>query len=491
MDPVDTVEFFAVFEKLDIRVHSHLPIELVRDRKRDGMLARESYALGRGGNTERFSRHRGLTFSRFYRLFLTLASHIVLHVLEHLDTAIAMCTVSHIYHYALQCICLLQPITALAIHHSSCTDGDSIVPGHDRASRLIAGIVQAAPCSMLVDMGGNLFKLGRLPRARYLDIESDIRAYLDRTFGNAFYRIPRYYGDKVDFGDLDVILSGDIPMTVEAVRARITSDLGITRHKLTGAVWSTVYRDFQVDYFEKPAAIFESTYNFFCFNDLGNLLGKLFRRFNLKYGEDGLFWVFRRQGGPANAGASGYRKDILLSRDYRRIFSFLGLDPAPWEHGFADLPSMFRWVVSSPCFTVEPFLRRATTTEKRAKERPTFRAFIRFLEDHGIEKAHAFEADRDRYIPHVAQHFPEAGLRDAIAAERAAEERDAVIRSKFDGNIVMQEVPGLSGKKLGEFIRQFRAQSPDIDDRIYQASPADVRAMIRAFAARATHDHES
>ena len=55
-------------------------------------------------------------------------------------------------------------------------------------------------------MGGNLFKLGRIPQAEYKVIEHELRSYLDQKFGN-YYRIPRYYADKADFGDLDIVLS--------------------------------------------------------------------------------------------------------------------------------------------------------------------------------------------------------------------------------------------------------------------------------------------
>jgi hypothetical protein len=55
-------------------------------------------------------------------------------------------------------------------------------------------------------MGGNLFKLGRKPKLEYLEIETEIRSYLDQKIGDT-YRIPRFYGDKPDFGDMDILVS--------------------------------------------------------------------------------------------------------------------------------------------------------------------------------------------------------------------------------------------------------------------------------------------
>ena len=72
---------------------------------------------------------------------------------------------------------------------------------------MLASIV-AAPrpraSAKLAAMGGNLFKLGRKPRAEYLEIEAEVRSFLDDLIGEEGYRIPRYYGDKPEFGDLDV-----------------------------------------------------------------------------------------------------------------------------------------------------------------------------------------------------------------------------------------------------------------------------------------------
>jgi hypothetical protein len=55
-------------------------------------------------------------------------------------------------------------------------------------------------------MGGKLFNLPRMPRDPYLDVEVSVRRYLDGKLPGQ-YRIPRYYGDKPDFGDMDVLVA--------------------------------------------------------------------------------------------------------------------------------------------------------------------------------------------------------------------------------------------------------------------------------------------
>lgn len=323
-------------------------------------------------------------------------------------------------------------------------------------------------------MGGNLFKLGRLPRAQYLEVESEVRTYLDRVIPDA-YRIPRYYADKPDFGDLDVIVCHErMTRPWGETRMQIVSDLGIERYKSTGAVFSTVFREFQVDFFSKGEDEFISTYNFLCFNDVGNLLGKMFRRFNLKYGERGLLYVYR-------GADEHYKRDILLTRDYRRIFAFLELPVAPWDEGFADLESMFRWVISSPYFSVEPYVERAATTERRRRQRKTFRAFVEFLERESVTAAYPYHQDRTRYIEMIAEAFPEVDLPAEIAAEDERGRRRAIMREKFNGRIVTGLIPELAGAELGRFIKAIKNHAPDFEDRILASEPDAIAAMIRDF----------
>jgi hypothetical protein len=158
----------------------------------------------------------------------------------------------------------------------------------------------------LVIMGGKLFNLGRISRDRYLETEKTMREYLDRKVGAAAYRIPPYYSAKPDFGDMDIIIQLKDASTWQTLRQEFVTDLGVTETRSGGGVFSTVYQGLQVDYFTAAPEFFESTYNYLSFNDLGNLLGKICRRFNLKYGEEGLAYVFRRQGG-------NYKKDYYFA----------------------------------------------------------------------------------------------------------------------------------------------------------------------------------
>lgn len=324
-------------------------------------------------------------------------------------------------------------------------------------------------------MGGNLFKLGRLPQAQYHTLESQLRQYLDTRFGE-HYRIPRYYHSKPDFGDIDVLLSSaalpDGGWT--QLRLQIIQELGIQDYKMVNRVLSTVYHDFQTDFFILPQADFLSTWQFLCYNDLGNLLGKLFRRFNLKYGEEGLSYVYRRPD------SDHYKRDLPLTQDMSHILSFLGLDYQTWDTGFNTLEDMFKWVTTSPYFTVEPFLERTATTQKRAQHRPTMAKFIAWLQQEGIQTRYPFLEDRDQYLPLIISHFPQADLPAQILAEEARTAQVQALQAKFSGQLVMQHFPDLQGDRLGRFIVAFKATFTDFESELLAMSPTQILDRLQS-----------
>ncbi len=320
-------------------------------------------------------------------------------------------------------------------------------------------------------MGGNLFKLGRIPREKYLKIEAEIRQYLDKKIGD-FYKIPRYYANKPDFGDLDIVINREaVKHNWEDVRQEIVKDLNIEKYKSDGRVFSTVYKNFQVDYFTASEQFFESTYNYFSFNDLGNLIGKICRRFNLKYGERGLAYVYRRQTG-------NYKKDLTLTTDFKQITYFLQLDYDRWKIGFDNLEEIYEWVIASPYFSVKPYLERANTLERRAKYRPTIQRFIEYIETNNIDKTYNYLENRSEYIPFIAESFPEANLLEEIARQQQEETRAKQIMSKFNGKLVMNLIPDLQGKELGKFIISFKNQFQDFERFILENNPKEINKKI-------------
>jgi len=322
-------------------------------------------------------------------------------------------------------------------------------------------------------MGGQLFGLGRLDAAEYKLVEQQLIEYLTRLCGEGNFLIPRYYRAKPNFGDVDVLISkSKVPSWTPELINQIINDLQISQHKRDKHILSLAYQNkIQVDFSIIPESELRSNWQFLCYNDLGNLLGKMYRRFNLKYGEKGIFYVYRRS-------ESAYRKDVLLTTDMEKILGFLELSFAEWDAGFETLDEMFGWVVNCKYFTVAPFKNLAASTSKRAKVRTTVQKFLEYIERHQIDKCYPY-AEKNEYLPKIIEYFAQdIDLATLIENERQLELRENVIREKFNGNMVMEIFPELQGPSLGLFMKEFRSTFANFNDEIYSMPSEAIRQRI-------------
>ena len=327
-------------------------------------------------------------------------------------------------------------------------------------------------------MGGKLFELGRTPQEEYVKIEKELLDYLSHKFPvgegkDVPYRIPRYYRSKPDFGDVDILLSNEVIDDWKTLREDIVKDLGPTDYECKSWLSMAYKNQIQVDFMPIDANLLIPTWQFLCYNDLGNLLGKHYRRFNLKYGEKGLFYVYRRDEG-------GYKKDIFLTSDMKRILGFLELSFEEWDAGFETLEEMFEWVIACKYFTCVPFRNLTKVTSKRARLRTTMKKFVEYVEEKNIQKAYPFE-EKSVYIPKIIEYFPDVPLENLIQQEKELEARANVIKSKFNGKLVMAKYPELKGPSLGKFLAKFKESFDDFEDSIYHLPQDEIIQKLESF----------
>lgn len=318
-------------------------------------------------------------------------------------------------------------------------------------------------------MGGNFWKLGRMPRAEYLDNERAIRGYLEARIPGE-YRIPRYFEDKPDFGDMDVIVSVSVLKRDPEFLSRLFTDLGITQHKATGAFVTTAFRGLQTDFFPVPPSNLDTTYQFMCFGEVGNILGRLARRFKLKFGIDGLNYVYRW--------GDHYKREFTVTKDFVAICGLFGLNYSAWHRGFGTREEMFRWVVASPYFSPAPYLDPDSPMAQRAGMRPGIAAFIEFVKANVSTEAGGYIGDPLAWID---TKFPEARIQERVAKCVDHTTRLAEVSEKFSGRLVMEIRPGLEGKALGEFIRLFKQAHPDFDRYVLDTPGDQIRKDIQDF----------
>lgn len=316
-------------------------------------------------------------------------------------------------------------------------------------------------------MGGNLLQTKRISKQEY--------NYLFPIGKDNFF-IPRSLSDKQDFGDIDVILkSTACSPSWEKTKDSILRDLNITKYESFQSGLSVLYNDFSVDFFCMDAKKFNHAYYFLSYNCLGNLIGKIAKRLELKFGEAGLSYVFRREN-------SSYKRDFLICDDFELICNFFGLDYKRWQEGFT-YETMFQWVMESPFFSTDVYLDPKGNLKKRLEnERPAIVKFANYLKEKKITKNFVSPYSHDDIIG-IVDGFFGTYLSETIEKEK---ERECVvneIQKKFNGNLLI-ELLGISGKELGNFINNYKkgfATDQFFENFILEADQKKINNNIKNF----------
>ena len=329
-------------------------------------------------------------------------------------------------------------------------------------------------------MGGNAIKsCRRYSRAEYLGLSKVVLSKLQNRFSNSRCDIIKSYHHKESFGDCDILLEdvnlGDVQISLYELFGS-----GITILKNSN-IYSFNYglneKDFQIDIIVTPTDNYITSLNYFAFNDCSNLLGRIFHKFGLKYGHDGLSYVIKQD---------TYVIDtILVSKDMGKILDFIGLDVDTYNKGFDTLDDIFNYVSSSRYFHPDIYLlhNRGNTARVRDKKRKTYMEFLVWCQEnygrlnkypwHSYDERLDHKDDlRKAYLPMIFKAFPELEYSYAVAFNDY--EKKVLLKSKFNGTIV-RELTGLEGKALGAFIQQFRARYGDL---IESSNDLDIKKLI-------------
>lgn len=289
-------------------------------------------------------------------------------------------------------------------------------------------------------MGGSaMAKYGgkRLPRREYFRLASKVLGKLKAKFPtNTFKEIPSYH-HKESYGDLDILcLPGQAGWFDE-----VLEDFEVKHFKKNGSVMSFLYEEFQVDLISMPEEDFETAITYYSYNDLGNLMGKLFHKFGIKYGHRGLSM-------PLRDGNNQYG-EVILSKEESKPFEFLGLDYEHFQRGFDNLEEIFNFVISSKYFSSEPYQYENLNAINRVRDRKreTYKSFLTFVQ--GMPSKYTFETDKDKYLPYIFAFFPGSEKQYFEARLHLSHLRE--VKAHFNGDLV-REWTGLDGKELGGFM---------------------------------------
>lgn len=265
--------------------------------------------------------------------------------------------------------------------------------------------------------------------------------YLNQIWG--FSEIPSYT-EKESFGDMDILYTtfDDVPLGVDFFKFVFDSKEIIRNTN----VISLEYKEFQIDFIHATEEEFSYSLNYFSYNDCGNLVGKLARRFGLKHGHNGLVLPLRD--------GNNMFGEVTLTLDHDRTLAFLGLDVDQFNAGFDNLDQIFEFIAASPHYNPDDYkLENVSSAGRiRDKKRETYQKFLVFGENWKGVRVPKSE-DKSVFLEAIFDAFPDAYSEYKQKMFELATQK--FIKDKFNGDLV-SEWTGLSEKELGLFMRVLR-----------------------------------
>ena len=302
-------------------------------------------------------------------------------------------------------------------------------------------------------MGGNIFPNSiRIDRRAYDRISIDLEIKLGTIFPGRAFVVPSY-GNKQTFGDIDILVE---KRDAEDRTQLLIETFAIPNLNKNGPVWSFLYQNIQIDLIFVPTKIYNFSYFYFAWNDLGNLIGRIAHKFKLKFGHAGLLYIVRE--------GTHSITEITITTNFGAALEILGYNPDTFYRGFNDLESIFKFAASTPYFNSDLYLlaNRSHHARVRDKKRKTYMQFLGWLRtQENLPEFQYTDFVINSKLINLLDQFPEFSLGYIHALEQVKKQKE--VKKKFNGKLVM-ELTKLQNKTLGIFIQQLKHKFDSPDD---------------------------
>lgn len=316
-------------------------------------------------------------------------------------------------------------------------------------------------------MGGKLFEAEgavRISTDEYNVMYVPLLTDLLNKFQLRFNFI-QFYENKQDQGNINILVNHSTIVpgnTAEAlvslnpnrkeVVVKALRELGY-KVKINSNVVSFLFdKRLQVDLLFTKTALYDYALQYYSFNDLGGLIGRLSRGLTLKHGCNGLSYVLY------NADKSKKLGDFLLTSNHDETLQILDLNVLRFKAGFKSLEEIFEYVTSSKYFGLNGFIIDDMPSKDRHRDKKR-NTFIKFEEYCVTNKDNL-----QKTSPHLPLNkleflyslFP--FLKGEVEAALKKEEETKLIATKFNGRILMELFEDFkkNPKQLGGFIASFK-----------------------------------
>jgi len=317
-------------------------------------------------------------------------------------------------------------------------------------------------------MGGNALKnciTTRVPKARYLELETEVTSLLAAFFKK--FKIPYYFPDKADFGDIDIVCVVKDGYNIEDVAVEV---LNSKDRFINGNVCSVEYKRFQTDLIVVKEEDFDTTHAFLSWSLFGKLIGMVCNWYDIKFGNQGLFKKIRYSKTGEHLG------NIILCSDIREIFDFLGLDYSKFNNGFKTQEEMFDFVIGGRLFKPCIF-HSINRNDNGIKHRlDIVDSFISRFKTEDPPDKETKQAQVDEINKEAFSNF---GKEEELKHMIAKHERKLAIKQLFNGDVVTK-ITGLQNKELGKFMAYLRAIDRFLDMCVESNDAETVNREIKS-----------
>ena len=326
-------------------------------------------------------------------------------------------------------------------------------------------------------MGGNCLKntnTRRYQKEEHDRIRDHVLQIISSDFPNNKINALPSYRSKSDFGDCDILFEST-NITID-ISKYITDKFHPNEIVKNGNVYSFNVEELQIDLNLVPTINYDTSWNYYQYSSLGNLMGRIAHKLGFKFGHEGLVYVFRD--------GSYQFAEINVSRDPTQICLFLGYDPDVFRRGFDEREELFIFAASTPFFNkaIYAYENRNHIAQVRDRKNKDYHAFLEWIQDREGLAEYPWETLDERgvrvakteYLQRAFEYFPDFERRYSETVIAFLQWKKA--KELFNGEVV-KSVTGLENQELGNFMKWVKEQLPP-REKLITMSVAEIRDWI-------------
>lgn len=295
-------------------------------------------------------------------------------------------------------------------------------------------------------MGGNAIQNARrLNKEEYFAMCSEVSQLLTPLLRmhNLRFKIVDAYREKESFGDMDVVIESK-HLTIEDWQLMIAMMFNSKEivHTKNSPVISFEYKEFQIDFIFHNSEDYNFAINYYSYNDVCNLIGRVADNLGFKFGHDGVFYKAMK--------GTQLLAEICLTKDFQEGLEVFGYSYERFRQGFNNLTEIFEYVANNKFFNKDIFLfeNRNHTGRTRDKKRKTYTEFLKYCADTNFVNHYDYSSPNANFRV-IARHFPD--LLKELNFLEWKENLKSSVRIKLPSDVIKKHC-GLDGPAFGDYL---------------------------------------